>query len=112
MRLGITVLGSGSKGNAILLHTEEGAVLVDAGFSRKELIARIASCGLNPGMIKALLISHEHGDHVNGARLFSDDLDKLNLIADMLDRKEHHMRQSNLEDIFLKTTGRKLNEQQ
>ena len=73
MRLGITILGSGSKGNAILLHTEEGAVLVDAGFSRKELIARIASCGLNPGMIKALLISHEHGDHVNGARLFSDD---------------------------------------
>ena len=73
MRFGITALGSGSRGNAILLHTEEGGILVDAGFSRKELIARLAICGLNPGKIKALLISHEHGDHVNGARLFSDD---------------------------------------
>jgi phosphoribosyl 1,2-cyclic phosphodiesterase len=73
MRFGITVLGSGSRGNAILLHTEEGGILVDAGFSRKELIARLAICNLNPRKIKALLISHEHGDHVNGARLFSDD---------------------------------------
>jgi lipooligosaccharide transport system ATP-binding protein len=45
-------------------------------------------------------------------RLFSDDMDKLKLIAEMLDQKEYYMRQSNLEDIFLKTTGRKLNEQQ
>lgn len=73
MRFGITVLGSGSRGNAILLHTEEGGILVDAGFSRKELIARLASRSLDPGNVKALLISHEHGDHVNGARLFSDD---------------------------------------
>ena len=73
MRFGITALGSGSRGNAILLHTEEGGVLVDAGFSRKELVARLAISGLDPKKIKALLISHEHGDHVNGARLFSDD---------------------------------------
>jgi phosphoribosyl 1,2-cyclic phosphodiesterase len=73
MRFGITVLGSGSRGNAILLHTDESGILVDAGFSRKELIARLASRNLNPGIIKALLISHEHGDHVNGARLFSGD---------------------------------------
>lgn len=73
MRIGITVLGSGSRGNAVLLHTDEGGLLVDAGFSRKELIARLAACGFNPADIKALLISHEHGDHVNGARLFSDD---------------------------------------
>lgn len=45
-------------------------------------------------------------------RLFSNDMDKLKLIADMLDQKEYYMRLSNLEDIFLKTTGRKLNEQQ
>ncbi len=75
MRFGITVLGSGSRGNAILIHTEDEGVLVDAGFSRKELIARLAVCGLDPKKIKALLISHEHGDHVNGARLFSDDFE-------------------------------------
>ncbi|MFA6292612.1 MAG: hypothetical protein WC637_12560, partial [Victivallales bacterium] len=45
-------------------------------------------------------------------RLFSNDMDKLKHIADMLDQKEYYMRLSNLEDIFLKTTGRKLNEQQ
>ncbi len=75
MRFGITALGSGSRGNAILIHTEEEGILVDAGFSRKEIIARLASCGIDPRKIKALLISHEHGDHVNGARLFSDDYD-------------------------------------
>ncbi len=45
-------------------------------------------------------------------RLFSNDMDKLKLVADKLDQREYHMRLSNLEDIFLKTTGRKLNEQQ
>jgi phosphoribosyl 1,2-cyclic phosphodiesterase len=74
MGFGITVLGSGSRGNAILVHNNDNALLVDAGFSRKELLARISSCGLDASKIRALLISHEHGDHVNGARLFSDEL--------------------------------------
>ncbi len=74
MGLGITILGSGSRGNAILVHNERNAILVDAGFSRKELLARISACGIDPRTIRALVISHEHGDHVNGARLFSDEL--------------------------------------
>ncbi len=74
MGFGITVLGSGSRGNAILVHKAGNALLVDAGFSRRELLARIAESGIDSGTIRALLISHEHGDHVNGARLFSDEL--------------------------------------
>lgn len=45
-------------------------------------------------------------------RLFSNDFDRLNSIASGFDNREHSLRLSNLEDVFLKTTGRKLNEQQ
>lgn len=75
MKIGITVLGSGSSGNALLLHTENSAILVDAGFSRKEMLARFATVGIDPAIVKGLLITHEHGDHVKGARVFADYLD-------------------------------------
>ncbi len=70
----------------------------------------------NGKMPDAIRSSIDKGLRVDEAiemtRLFSNDMDKLKHIADMLDQKEYHMRLSNLEDIFLKTTGRKLNEQQ
>lgn len=71
-RFGITNLGSGSSGNATVIHTPEGALLVDAGFSGKELHARLALCGIDPESIRAVLISHEHGDHTKGCRIFAD----------------------------------------
>lgn len=70
--LGITVLGSGSRGNSILLHSEDEGILVDAGFSRKEILARIQKSNISPEIIKAIVISHEHGDHVSGAKVFAD----------------------------------------
>lgn len=70
--LGITVLGSGSRGNSILLHSEDEGILVDAGFSRKEIIARIQKSNICPEIIKAILISHEHGDHISGAKILAD----------------------------------------
>ncbi|OGV51701.1 MAG: hypothetical protein A2X49_15790 [Lentisphaerae bacterium GWF2_52_8] len=75
MSIAITILGSGSKGNAILLHDKDWGLLVDAGFSRKETWARLNVCGIQPGIIKALLITHEHEDHVKGCRLIAQDLD-------------------------------------
>ena len=74
-RFGITNLGSGSSGNATVIHTPEGSLLVDAGFSGRELHARLALCGIDPGSIKAVLISHDHGDHTKGCRIFSDAYD-------------------------------------
>ncbi|HBC89121.1 MAG TPA: MBL fold metallo-hydrolase [Lentisphaeria bacterium] len=74
MNFAITVLGSGSRGNAILVHNAGNAILVDAGFSRKALLEKLSAAGINPCIIRALLISHEHGDHVDGVRLFSDEL--------------------------------------
>jgi len=62
----ITVLASGSAGNAALVRTETAAFLVDAGLSTRELTLRLALCGVEPGDLSAILITHEHGDHVKG----------------------------------------------
>ena len=70
--VGITALGSGSDGNAFVLHCSQGNYLIDAGFSRKELCCRMEKCDIAPESIRAILISHEHGDHVRGCRVFAD----------------------------------------
>lgn len=72
--LGFTALGSGSGGNAFLVHTATAGLLIDAGFSRSAILARLSRAGLDPGIIRALLITHEHGDHVAGARVLADQL--------------------------------------
>jgi phosphoribosyl 1,2-cyclic phosphodiesterase len=69
--LGVTILGSGSRGNALVLHTATGAVLLDAGFSARELEQRLAQAGLEPTALSAVVISHEHADHVKGLRVFA-----------------------------------------
>lgn len=71
-RFGITVLGSGSSGNASLIHGPDGAILIDAGFSSKDLHARIRAAGEAPENVKAILVTHEHGDHIKGCRVFAD----------------------------------------
>jgi len=70
----VTVLGSGSRGNAIAIHTDESVILVDAGFSAKELQRRLRVSGIDEGRLKAILISHEHIDHIRGARVLSQRL--------------------------------------
>jgi phosphoribosyl 1,2-cyclic phosphodiesterase len=60
------VLGSGSKGNAAWIATESTRLLVDAGFSRRETYARLISAGERPETCTAIVISHEHTDHVSG----------------------------------------------
>lgn len=71
-QFGFTILGSGSKGNATVIHCPGGKILLDAGFSAKELCARMAKRGIAPESIGAILITHEHNDHVAGCRVFSD----------------------------------------
>ena len=60
------MLASGSSGNAALLATENTRILVDAGLSMRELRKRLASIGESLEAIDAILITHEHSDHVAG----------------------------------------------
>lgn len=62
----ICVLGSGSRGNSTLIATERTRLLVDAGFSKKETLARLAAVGERTDGFDAFVISHEHSDHVRG----------------------------------------------
>ncbi len=61
-----TILASGSKGNCVFIDGGSDALLVDAGLSAKETLARIQRAGLDPEKIGAILVTHEHGDHVRG----------------------------------------------
>ena len=68
--LEIRILGSGSTGNALIVRGGGATLLVDAGFSFRDLTRRMAEAGVDPGSINAVLLTHEHDDHVKGLRLF------------------------------------------
>jgi phosphoribosyl 1,2-cyclic phosphodiesterase len=69
--LEITILASGSSGNSALVRTETACFLVDAGLSTKELTLRLATCGVEPRDLCAILVTHEHGDHTKGLAQWS-----------------------------------------
>jgi len=70
----LTVLGSGSAGNAAYVETNEARVLVDAGFSPRQIRLRLASIGRVPENLSAILITHEHTDHIIGLVGLADKL--------------------------------------
>jgi len=59
-------LGSGSRGNATLVEYRATLVMIDCGFSCRETERRMARLGRHPRELAALLVTHEHGDHVRG----------------------------------------------
>ena len=71
-RIFFNSLGSGSNGNSFFIDTPNGALLVDQGFSRKELLARMEKCSCDPARLCGALLTHEHGDHAKGTRIFCD----------------------------------------
>lgn len=62
----MTVLASGSKGNSTVIASDRTRVLVDAGLSCRELLRRMELAGEDPGKLDAILVTHEHADHVTG----------------------------------------------
>jgi len=71
----ICALASGSNGNCYYIGNNQEAVLIDAGLSFKQILKRMETKALDPKKIKALFITHEHGDHVRGARVTGKKLD-------------------------------------
>lgn len=61
-----TILGSGSGGNCAYLETAQTRLLVDAGFSLRQIRKRLASIGRAPENLNGILLTHEHSDHVQG----------------------------------------------
>lgn len=66
----IAILGSGSRGNALVLDSGDRRILIDAGFSCRELERRLRLLDVEPETLSALVITHEHSDHVRGAGRF------------------------------------------
>ena len=69
-RIRIISLYSGSVGNAFLIHTEKGAILIDGGKNAKRLCTALSEVGVCPDEIKAVFITHEHSDHVSALPVF------------------------------------------
>lgn len=67
----ITPLASGSSGNSFLIEANGASVLVDAGLSCKQIVQRLAQVQVDPGSLKAILVSHGHSDHVKGVGVLS-----------------------------------------
>ncbi|MEG1080772.1 MAG: MBL fold metallo-hydrolase, partial [Pseudomonas sp.] len=65
------VLGSGSQGNGTLIASDNTLVLVDCGFSLRETERRLALLGVSAQQLSAVLVTHEHADHVHGVGLLA-----------------------------------------
>lgn len=64
-------LGSGSKGNAWLIESGATRVMLDCGFGIRDMTARLGGLGLTPADVDAVVLTHEHSDHVRGAWPFA-----------------------------------------
>ena len=69
--LAICMLASGSKGNAIYISDGATTLLVDAGLSGVEIERRLQAHDLDPRVIDAMIVSHEHSDHIRGVGILS-----------------------------------------
>ncbi|HSG49017.1 MAG TPA: MBL fold metallo-hydrolase [Longimicrobiales bacterium] len=67
----VAVLGSGSRGNAILVEGGGTRVLVDAGFSARDLARRLEGVEVDPGSLAAIVVTHDHSDHTRGMGVFA-----------------------------------------
>jgi phosphoribosyl 1,2-cyclic phosphodiesterase len=61
-----SVLGSGSKGNCTLVEAGSTRLLIDNGFSGKEIVSRLLALGIVPESLTAIIVTHEHDDHIKG----------------------------------------------
>ena len=65
-------LFSSSKGNCTYVETDSTSLLVDVGISCKRLVEKLNELQINPETIEAILVTHEHSDHVKGIKVFAN----------------------------------------
>lgn len=66
----LAILGSGSSGNSAIVECGGQRLLIDAGLSAKQLALRLGQLGVEPASVNAVLLTHEHGDHIRGLEVF------------------------------------------
>ena len=59
-------LGSGSRGNSLVVEAGDTKLLLDCGFSTRATIEKLARLAISPEEIAGILVTHEHGDHIGG----------------------------------------------
>jgi phosphoribosyl 1,2-cyclic phosphodiesterase len=64
-------LGSGSEGNGLLVEAGSTRVLIDCGFGVRDTIARLSRLGVAPESVSAIIVTHEHSDHIGGVSAFA-----------------------------------------
>ena len=74
MSVSVSVLASGSRGNCALVETSTTRILVDAGISCRETFRRMRALGDDPRHLSAIVITHEHSDHVHGLAVLAKKL--------------------------------------
>jgi len=74
MGVSVSVLASGSRGNSAVVQTSRTKILVDAGISCRETFKRMKALEEDPGSLSAILVTHEHSDHVYGLRTLAKKL--------------------------------------
>jgi phosphoribosyl 1,2-cyclic phosphodiesterase len=74
MAVSVSILASGSMGNCALVSSSSTRVLVDAGVSCREILKRMKALGEDAHSLSAILITHEHSDHISGLRVLAGKL--------------------------------------
>ncbi len=107
MAVRFTILGSGSSGNCALLEAGDTRILIDAGFSARQIRERLASLGRTPEMLSGILITHEHGDHIQGLGTLCGRLG-IPIFANRLTREaiQHHFEPTRLNFVTFETGSR------
>ena len=86
MAVSVSVLASGSRGNSTVVQSSSTRILVDAGLSCRETFRRMKAAGDDPHSLSAIVITHEHSDHIHGLAVLSR---KLNIPVYMTSATHH-----------------------
>jgi len=93
----ICPLASGSKGNSLFVSCRNNSILIDAGLSGVEIERRLSAINIDPESLTAIIITHEHSDHVKGAGILSRRFDIPVYISQMTYKAASHL--GKIEDL-------------